>query len=334
MSPSRQLQYAVTDEDLPADKFDKEFNEHLNINELNNVLDYEDYSDKIEKWVENFNSKLISYYLENWNKSTDNNFRDKLCRDFNYWLRDVIDKVKKKVKNTSKANDMVDKITERAKLIFTDDYVFKCPLDMRGTEEERYIKKELDNYCENRDSFENKLTSYDHTVCEKYKNYISYAKNKFIHFFSYRSIENRDYLKINENCNFDKRCGIFPQIQCDSNKNKVIREVLSSENELCVSSIKYSPPAPLQEGDQESTESSPSLKKILSVSTPVAGAIAFSVVLFKLAPVGSLLNRGRSNLNPLKDDFDQPETQDFLNSQDFLGTNPENSMYQIAYHTT
>ncbi|SBT72730.1 PIR protein [Plasmodium ovale] len=322
---------AVTDGDLPADKFDTECIEHLNINELNDVLDHEDYSDKIEKWVENFNSKLISYYIENWDKSKEKNFRDKLCRDFNYLLGDVIDKVKKKVKNTTKASAMVRKIKERANLIFKDDHIFKCPLDIRGTEEERYIKKELDNYCENRDSFENKLKPYDHTVCEKYKNYISYTKNKFINFFSHRSIENRDYLKISENCNFDKKCGIFPQIQCDSNGNKVIK-VLSSENELCVSSIKYSPPAPLQEGDQESTESS--LKKILSVSTPVAGAIAFSLVLFKFAPVGSLLNRGRSNFNPLQDDFDQPETQDFLNSQDFLGTNPENSMYQIAYHTT
>ncbi|SBT52304.1 PIR Superfamily Protein [Plasmodium ovale wallikeri] len=328
------LSFAVTNEDLPADKFDDECIKHLNINALYNVSHDEDFSNQIHEWTKEFKSKFIKYYLQIWDSSTDKEFREKRCRDFNYWVKYIIDQVNKIVKTKPKASEYANQIKERAELILNDRNIYGCKLDIADTTEERYIKKQLDNFCENRDAFEKKLKNYNHKECEKYKNYIKMRKDAFIRFMASRTIKNNTYLHINEKCNFDKGCAIFPQIRCDSIRNEVIKEEQSSENELCVSSVKYPSFVSLQEGSPENTEDSFPVKKILSVSTPVAGAIAFSVVLYKFSPIGSFLNRGRNNFNPLQDGFDQQENQDFLGSPDFLNTNPDNNIYQIAYHTT
>ncbi|SBT73467.1 hypothetical protein POWCR01_000115400 [Plasmodium ovale] len=325
---------AVTNEDLPADKFDDECIKHLNINALYNVSNDEDFSNQIHKWTEEFKSKFIEYYLQIWNSSKGKDFREKRCRDFNYWVKYIIDQVNKIVKTKSIASKFANEIKERGDLLLNDKITYGCKLDIADTSEKRYIKKQLDNFCENRDSFETKLKQYNHKECEKYKNYIKMRKDAFITFMASGAIKDKDFLHISEKCNFDKGCAIFPQIQCDSTRNKVIKEEQSSENELCVSSVKYPSLASLQEGSSENTEDSFSVKKFLSVSTPVAGAIAFSVVLYKFSPIGSFLNRGSNNFNPLQAAFDQQETQDFPGSPDFLNTNPENNIYQIAYHTT
>ncbi|SBT55093.1 PIR Superfamily Protein [Plasmodium ovale wallikeri] len=316
----------ITEEDLPAKIFDDELIKELYIEKLDNVLETEDFSDRIEAWYKEYDSKFFTYYMQKWNKYKNTDIRDKRCRDVNYWVKYVIDKINKIVKNKSTASNIVDQITQRASLILNEQIVYGCPLDISGTSLLRDIKKELDNFCENRDSFEKKLENYNHTECEKYKNYIKITKNSFIKYFSSVATENRDYLKINEKCNFNKGCAIFPQIQCDLDKNKIIREEQSSESERCVSSIKYT--APLSShSESETTDNSFPLKKILSVSTPVAGALAVSLVLYKISPIGSWLHGDGST-------FHQSETQDFLDSADLLNTNSLSDTYPIAYHAT
>ncbi|SBT00594.1 PIR Superfamily Protein [Plasmodium ovale curtisi] len=321
-----QSQYIITEKDLPAKIFDAELIKELYIEELDNVLDTEDFSDKIEAWYNKYNSNFYTYYMQKWNEYKNSDIRDKRCRDVNYWVKYVIDKISKIVKNESTASKFVNNIKERASLILNKQIVFSCPLDISGTMLLREIKKNLDNFCENRDSFEKKLENYNHIECEKYKNYIKMTKNSFITYFSSGVIEDRNYLNINSKCNFDKGCAIFPQIQCDLDRNQIIREEQSSESERCVSSIKYREPLSLG-SESETTDNSFPLKKILSVSTPVAGALAASLVLYKLSPIGSWLHRDGSS-------FHQSETQDFLASADHLNTSPLSATYPISYQST
>ncbi|SBT47302.1 PIR Superfamily Protein [Plasmodium ovale wallikeri] len=323
MVTSRDAKHILSDNDLPANFFDDECNKRLNIETLNNVEDSKYLAKPIETWADEFKDKFTSYLDDKLNSSQDIDFRKKRCRDFNYWMFYVIEKIRKIVKEADRVRNNIDGIKEFAKSVFRENNVYGCSLDIEGTTIPRYIKKELDNFCENRDSFEKKLKEYDYTDCEKYKNYINMTINTFNSFIFSGATKDNSYLHISDECNFDKRCSIFPIIQCYSNGMVVTEHVETSENEPCKNIDAY----------LEAPGSSHTIKKILSVTSPIAGVAAFSLILYKMFPTRFLMHKMRSNFNPLENDFEQLESQDFLGPPNFLNNKSNDGAYQIAYHT-
>ncbi|SBT01513.1 PIR Superfamily Protein [Plasmodium ovale curtisi] len=324
MLTPRDEKHILSENDLPSKIFDDECNKRLNIEALNNVQDAKYLNQSIETWAVNFKNEFIPFFKEKLSSSQNKVFREKRCRDFNYWVFHVIEKIREIEKDAVKKNDNIEGIKEFTEKIFRENNEFGCSLDIKGTTEQRFIKKELDNFCENRDSFKKKLSSYNHAECEKYKNYINMTISSFNEFILTGHTKENAYLHINDECNFNKRCAIFPIIQCYSNEMVVTEHVETSENEPCKNIDEY----------LKATWNYNTIKNLLPVSSPVAGVIVISLALYKFFPIRSWISRERSNFNILPDGFNKPEMPDFLDLPDFVNDISENNMYQIAYHIT
>ncbi|SBS94861.1 PIR Superfamily Protein [Plasmodium ovale curtisi] len=324
MDHSRKEEHILKDKDLPSKLFDNECIQRLNIDELSNVLKVEELKKPIELWALEFKNNFSPYFNEILRSSKDIDFRRKRCRDFNYHVKNIIDRISVIVQETSRANDVINGIKQYMENIFREKTPLVCSLDLDITEEKNIVKKNLDDFCENKDSFKKKLENYNHALCEKYKSYIHMTKISFNTYIEGGAIKDKEYLHINDKCNFDKRCAIFPIIQCYSNEIVVIESAESGENELCKLINEY----------PEIKGNSHTLKKIIFISSPIAGVVALSFAFYKFSPIGSWIHRGGNNFNTLQDGFNKRETKGFGGSPDFLNTSSDNSTYKIAYHTT
>ncbi|SBT72737.1 PIR protein [Plasmodium ovale] len=314
----------LSEKDLPAKNFDDKCNERLNIGMLSNVYDAKELESPIEAWVVDFKDQFEQYFKEELKSSEEKAFREKRCRDFNYWVFHVIHKIRDIVKDSVQVKDNTEGIKVFTEGLFSRNAEFGCSLDIDGNRERREIKKKLDNFCENRDSFKERLNPYNHTECEKYKNYINMTISSFNNFISGGYTKENAYLHINEKCNFNKRCAIFPIIQCYSNEMVVTEHVETSENEPCKNIDEY----------LEAIWNYDTIKNILSESSPVAGIIVISLALYKFSPIKSWISKEKSKFNILPDGFEEPEISDLLDLPDFVNDIPGNDMYKIGYHTT
>ncbi|SBT56608.1 PIR Superfamily Protein [Plasmodium ovale wallikeri] len=324
MLTSRDEKYILSDKDLPAQIFDDKCNDRLNIGILSNVYNSEELENPIEIWIVKFKDQFEQYFKKELKRSEENAIREKRCRDFNYWVFHVINQIQEIVKDSGKVKDNTDGIKAFTEGLFRTNNEFGCSLDIDGNREQRDIKKKLDNFCENRDSFKKKLSSYNHTECEKYKNYVNMTISSFNKFILKGYTKKNDYLYINEKCNFNKRCAIFPIIQCYSNEMVVTEYVETSENEPCKNIDEY----------LEAIWNYDTIKSILSASSPVAGIIVISLALYKFSPIKSWISKEKSKFNILPDGFEEPEISDLLDLPDFVNDIPGNDMYKIGYHTT
>ncbi|SBS99090.1 PIR Superfamily Protein [Plasmodium ovale curtisi] len=125
--------------DLSAKNFDEDSDEHLKIKTLNDILDNDYFSNEIESWVKEFTSLLKHYFKEKYVDYTDENNKEKRCRDFIYLVYYVIQKIHKIVKNTEISIKVIQEIKECAGSAFNQETTKKCNLDLEGQEIQRII---------------------------------------------------------------------------------------------------------------------------------------------------------------------------------------------------
>ncbi|SBS92917.1 PIR Superfamily Protein [Plasmodium ovale curtisi] len=197
---------ALNEKDLPAEIFDEKWKTDIKFLEFSNPVILNEKIDDMRKWIEHFDSKIFSTYYAN---TFDNikHIQDKRCRDLNYYINYVLYNIPKITKNTQNTADIIETFQRFINAIFISWgnvgslAKFKCTRVHKDYTDKMDLIKQLDDYCENKKSFQEKLQKYDYITCCKYATYVRYKKRSF-HDYILRGYitKNDDDFHIEDNC--------------------------------------------------------------------------------------------------------------------------------------
>ncbi|KMZ76576.1 hypothetical protein PVIIG_06300 [Plasmodium vivax India VII] len=189
--------------------------ETLNLSELVNKYNGKN-SEKLNGslWMSTFETKFQAFceqISEYWNSSN----KYKRCRDLNFYLSEIryyLDDLKKK-KRIDGALEF-DKVTGYVNIEIKNVEVKNCVKNVNALTEEMQLKKNLDDYCENRDFMKNRIKyKFDDINCEKYSRYVESNKIKFLS--TLPSIKQHlSYYTVDRICSLSNIRNTFPIVHC------------------------------------------------------------------------------------------------------------------------
>lgn len=159
---------------------------------------------------------LIKYF-----KDPSNNFSsyilEKRCRDINYYVDFVLGNISKLQPNTEQAVLLRDQVNAVVQLSFHESNAFKCERNAKEYKSELYLRKQLDDYCENRRSFQDNLKKADPILCCKYANHVNETKNTFNGYITHGKIDkDHEDFHIDDECTLRNMEATFPEVTCDT----------------------------------------------------------------------------------------------------------------------
>lgn len=159
---------------------------------------------------------LIKYF-----KDTSNNFSsyilEKRCRDINYYVDFVLGNISKLQPDAQQAVLLKDQVNAVVQLSFDKSNAFKCERNAKEYKSELYLRKKLDDYCENRRSFQGNLKKGDPTLCCKYSNHVKETKSTFNRYITQRAIDkDHEDFHIDDECTLRNMEVTFPEVTCDT----------------------------------------------------------------------------------------------------------------------
>ncbi|KAI4835209.1 PIR protein [Plasmodium brasilianum] len=189
-------------------------------------------------WLKNLLKKLIRNYKYISSKNSDLS-TEKRCRDVNNWLNTEIHfySTSKNIKTSIKPTWIKFIETIWVNLQKENPYI-KCSRQTNDLSiNEIYARKELDDFCENRNYFENSLkNNFSLEKCQEYSNYVKKEKNSILN--NAKSILNDDskynIFNISNKCNLQNIDETFPEIIC---KNECMYEKLMNNNRFIFSTL-------------------------------------------------------------------------------------------------
>ncbi|KMZ92001.1 hypothetical protein PVMG_05487 [Plasmodium vivax Mauritania I] len=205
MTPSQEPECAKNDKDLPATKFDNEFRECAKLDTLEDAV-FSNGNTDFYKGHKNFMSNLIHCYTKQ-TLNFDTKLHEKRCRDLNYYVDFAIDLVSKLEIRDSRRNtkllheQQIDEIKSYVKELFNTTAKLNCSRTVKDYSWETSMRKELDDYCENRDHLVSCIGNGS-DKCEKLKklvdtNFKTFLSNKCL-ISNYKKESNP--FNIHENC--------------------------------------------------------------------------------------------------------------------------------------
>ncbi|KMZ98467.1 hypothetical protein PVNG_05244 [Plasmodium vivax North Korean] len=195
------------DDNLPSSEFDKQFRQSINLDTLENAALYKENKVNIENWLQNFTTQFSHYYNKEsvkWHK----NIHGKRCRDLNYYVDYIIDLISElefkgnRGKRVKASKTEIDTVKQSMKSLFKHSDKFKCDREEEDYVKRIPIKKDLDDFCENRDYLYGYLDN-SNKDCDRLTTYV---KEKYDFFFNENTCildpnnGNEKPLKINDNC--------------------------------------------------------------------------------------------------------------------------------------
>ncbi|SBS92197.1 PIR Superfamily Protein [Plasmodium ovale curtisi] len=330
-------QCTLDENDLKEKTFDEKWKKDTKFFEFENAVNSNETIDNMEKWLFDFDKKLLNIYMFNPTNELIN-MQDKRCRDLNYYINYMLYYIPKITKNTQNTADIIDKFQRFIKGIFSSWKnvgplsKFKCAREHKDYKNTMYLIKDLDDYCENKKVFQKRLETYDYRTCCKYATYVRDKKRSF-HDYILRGYitKNDDDFHIEDNFTLKKSGVTFPNVTCNNGK---IDE--SESDELPVAPLNghlaTSQQHMLRETlPEDSFNSSPTKIALTSVST-ILGACLSGLYLYRHSFVGSTLrnfqNRNRISNEDTYDDVNRMFTE---GTSHYLDTLQENNRFHIAY---
>ncbi|KMZ85829.1 hypothetical protein PVBG_01339 [Plasmodium vivax Brazil I] len=183
MTPSQEPECAKNDKDLPATKFDNDFRKCANLDILEDAI-FSNGNINFYSGHKNFMSNLIHCYTKQ-TLNFDTKLHEKRCRDLNYYVDFAIDLVSKVKIRDSRRNtkllheQQIDEIKSDINEIFNTRVNFKCSRTEEVYSWEATRRKQLDDYCENRDHLVSCI-SKGSAECEKLKELVDSNFEKFL----------------------------------------------------------------------------------------------------------------------------------------------------------
>ncbi|VUZ99315.1 PIR protein [Plasmodium vivax] len=205
----------LTDSDEPTMKVNEKLRETLNLSELVYKYNHQN-SEKLNGsvWMSTFETNFQAFckqISEYWNSSN----KDKRCRDLNFYLSEIryyLDdlQLKKRIDGVLE----FDLVTNYLTSVIKNDEVNNCVKKVSALTKQMKIKKDLDDYCENRDFMKNRIKyKFDDLNCEKYSRYVESNKSKFLS--TLPSIRpHLSYYTIDGNCSLSNMRNTFPIVHC------------------------------------------------------------------------------------------------------------------------
>ncbi|SBS90597.1 PIR Superfamily Protein [Plasmodium ovale curtisi] len=297
--------------------------------------------DEIDKWIEDFQSKMEQYST---NSSKDSSFNyDKRCKDFNYLIIVIISKMNSLSDNIGKKADWTDEIRKLRDNFFSSNPSLNCEENKKYKSNDIKI---LDNFCEDSQFIKQKIGEIQNSnKCQNIINNISTRKAQLINIYQ---TEHRKgvYSVINNNCRTDIIDRIYPAINCTSITKHSLMTNEGSEQGNHVNSealgeksrdVSSSSTGGLPHGGEVLTmsEESGENNTLGLVSLPIFGVLALSFFIYKYTPFGSKFNTYFQNKVDIPINQDYEETNQILsnmpNSNDLYSENME---YNISYQTS
>ncbi|SBT74316.1 PIR protein [Plasmodium ovale] len=316
-------------DDLPENAFDEKWKEFTNFSEFSDAALLPGEINNMKKWINTFKEKILTIY----NTTTLGDFRhiqDKRCRDLNYYISYVLHYIPKITKHTEDVADIMDRFERFVTGIFStwgnigSTTKFKCKRTQKVYTSKMDLIKELDDYCGNKKSFQEKLKNYDYITCCKYATYVRDKKRSFNNYIlrGYMTKEDGDF-HIEHKCTLKNSGVTFPNVTCIGDK---MVEFKSDELPIPYDNKHLPGTHP-----EDSFNASPTKIALTSVST-LLGACISGLYLYRNSFVGSMLRNFQK-----KSHISHEETYDDVNgifSEDppqYLDNPQEDNQFYIAY---
>ncbi|SBT55464.1 PIR Superfamily Protein [Plasmodium ovale wallikeri] len=323
--------------DLPAKDFDDKWKTATKFLEFSDPVNLKSKINDIKEWIENFDKKLFMIYdADSLGGIKDK--QDKRCRDLNYYVNYVLHYIPEITKDTENVAQIKHDFQTYLNAIFAKWEKFSTPtkFDCKRKVKEYTSKmdliKSLDDYCENRNAFKNKLMQYNKITCCKYAKHVNEMKRLFHKYILSNQVDKDDEsFNIEENCSLKKFGKTFPNVTCnDDDMSEIESDDLLDPygTGYLFSSQQHMSPGIHMEN---SLSSSPTKIALTSVST-LLGACLSGLYLYRHSFVGSML-RNLQNKNHIsnEDTYDDINGMFSEGASHYLSTPADNDKFYISY---
>ncbi|SBT02907.1 PIR Superfamily Protein [Plasmodium ovale curtisi] len=301
----------LNEKDLPAKIFDEKWKTDIKFLEFSNSINLDRKIDDMEKWIKTFDLKIFSTF-------NDNTFDNiKHIQDKRYIIETFQSFINAIFISWGNAGSLAK---------------FKCTRLHKDYTEKMDLIKQLDDYCENKKSFQEKLQKYDYITCCKYATYVRYEKRSFRDYILRGYItKNDDDFHIENSCTLKKSGVTFPNVMCNEGKMSEFESdelPIAPVNGHLIASQQHMLSGKIPE---DSINSSPTKIALTSVST-LLGACLSGLYLYRRSFVGGIL-RNFQNKNHIsnEDTYDDVNGMFSDGSSHYLSTTAENNVFHIAY---
>ncbi|SBT57335.1 PIR Superfamily Protein [Plasmodium ovale wallikeri] len=331
--------------DLPSKKFDS-LKKRINYDSLQSYYGSEKLNEQIISWIDEFIQKIDIYLTEQSSKELIREYKG--CKDFNYIIEEIKEKIRSLVNDFSQQVFLIDKIRN-----WHDNYPKSNPwyeCHKRNAYNDHDVKT-LYDICEDKIFIEKKHSDIEHSIeCKSIFGDISKRKLELI---SKKGKLQRQiqHLHIPDvSCDPKILDSSFPSFTCTPSSKTLSEsgehDERSSHTDSGESTEMFlTQPLPSfggsYVGKQESlavtkdeTSSDSSSNTIGLVSLPIFGVLALSLVLYRYTPLGSKFHASFRNNEDISINKDYEATNEMLsNISKYDDLYSENMQYNVSYQT-
>ncbi|SBT72985.1 PIR protein [Plasmodium ovale] len=317
----------LTSDDLYTSKFDEEWKNSIRLDSLHNAYSGYPIEGTMENWIDNFKTVLLNSMITN-SSENDENIRAKRCRDFNYWV-DYVKYYIQNMKNTKgNIDNEIGKFTIMVEALFKSTSIYKCKREMRDYSIQTHMRKELDDFCENR----NHLFTQSTTNETKRKKLIKLIKDKYKDFYRHKLIpadssqKEGSIFHISDECTLHDITKTFLYYMCHG-------KTISPSDYWNSYTLKCSPDDTLDNEEyfvsgELSEDSNPPRTPfviVLSTSLTLLGIALIYFILYKFSPLGTYIHK--SKMRKINDNINE-----FEDNPPFYASNSELRQQYISYY--
>ncbi|KMZ76549.1 hypothetical protein PVIIG_06317 [Plasmodium vivax India VII] len=325
----------ISENDLPSVKFEKDMDDLMNYSKLETLAKNKAQSDKIDSWIQTFQSNIEAYLKDSSvNLSLNNNKR---CKHFNYLIKSIINKVNSLSSNPLKILEWSEKIREsRKKILLSNNNILNC------NENDKYIDEDykiLGNFCEDSDFINGNLDQIQNSAhCQNIHQYMSTKKDRLLGIRKIQFTRKYIYPEIDNTCSTKNLENILLPITCNSSierpshvkaldlSDKDVHDEDSDEKLEIQQTLGGASFTADEQGSvttSEGTEPSDgqSSNTFNLVTLPIIGVLGCSFIFYKNKGIIPINNDGYSTNEVMPN---------ILNTNDIYS---ENTQYKISYQT-
>ncbi|SBT55697.1 PIR Superfamily Protein [Plasmodium ovale wallikeri] len=294
-------------DNLPSIKHFIELQQSMHYNDIRDSIKNTQLVSQANTWTSNINS-YASSYLKKYPIQSNNKNHNKRCRDLAYFLEDIKTRIKASPLFDGNNSYIIGNIDNYLQHILVAEGYDDCPKN--STDENKLYtenNKKLDDLCEDITYINEKLIEINNSSqCKEIQDYIVGQEKSVRLTYNHSSSEHCDILKYYSYDTFENIEKIIKKIKCNNNHG---------------------------DASEGTSQSSGDHAPILIV-LPLLGIVLISFFLYKLTPLGPLLNTKIMKKIRYWKIINDKETDEILeNTSDIPQTYLHDKEYHMLYNT-